>query len=46
VLATTDRVGSEMSERERSLVRAHVMAAARYEWMFWDAGYRCERWSV
>jgi thiaminase/transcriptional activator TenA len=46
VLATTDRVGSELSERERSLVRAHVMAAARYEWMFWDAGYRCERWPV
>ena len=21
-----------------------IKATSRYEWMFWDMGYRCERW--
>lgn len=46
VLAATDRLGGRLSERERGLVRERVAVAARYEWMFWDAGYRCERWPV
>lgn len=46
VLAATDRMGAALSERERGRVREHFRTAARYEWMFWDAGYRCEPWPV
>jgi thiaminase (transcriptional activator TenA) len=46
VLALTDRVGADLAEGERRLVREHFRTTARYEWMFWDAGYRRETWPV
>jgi len=26
--------------------RAHFATTARYEWMFFDAAYRCEDWPL
>jgi thiaminase (transcriptional activator TenA) len=46
VLALTDRVGAVVSTAERELMREHFRTTARYEWMFWDAGYRRETWPV
>jgi thiaminase/transcriptional activator TenA len=46
VLVLTDRIGAEASAAELSLMREHFTTTARYEWMFWDAGYRCETWPV
>lgn len=46
VLALTDRVGEGLSAGESAAVRDHVVATARYEWMFWDAAYRRESWPV
>jgi len=46
VLALTDRVGSGVSDDERGLMREHFTTTSRYEWMFWDAGYRRETWPV
>jgi thiaminase (transcriptional activator TenA) len=46
VLAVTDRVGAGVSDPERELMRAHFSTTARYEWMFWDAGYRRETWPI
>jgi thiaminase/transcriptional activator TenA len=46
VLALTDRIGEGMSEGERNLMRRHFHTTSRYEWMFWDAGYRRETWPV
>jgi thiaminase/transcriptional activator TenA len=46
VLALTDRIGEGMSEGERDLMRRHFHTTSRYEWMFWDAGYRREAWPV
>lgn len=46
LLATIDRIGPDLSGRELAGVREHAALAARYEWMFWDAGYRCECWPV
>ena len=46
VLALTDRVGAVVSAAERELMREHFRTTARYEWMFWDAGYRRETWPV
>jgi thiaminase (transcriptional activator TenA) len=46
VLAVTDRIGTEVSAAELSLMREHFTTTSRYEWMFWDAGYRRETWPV
>jgi thiaminase (transcriptional activator TenA) len=44
VLAVTDRLGPELSPTERALVHQHFRTTSRYEWMFWDQGYRREDW--
>ncbi|MHA6792648.1 thiaminase II [Pseudonocardia bannensis] len=46
VLALTDRIGAELSPRELERMREHFVTTSRYEWMFWDAGYRQETWPV
>jgi thiaminase/transcriptional activator TenA len=46
VLDLTDRIGAGLSEGERTLMRRHFRTTSRYEWMFWDAGYRRETWPV
>jgi thiaminase/transcriptional activator TenA len=46
VLALTDRLGPELSVAERHRAALHFKITARYEWMFWDMGYRRERWPL
>lgn len=46
VLALTDRIGAALSPTETGRVREHFVTTARYEWMFWDAGYRQEAWPI
>jgi len=46
VLALTDRIGPELAAAERRRVARHFAVTARYEWMFWEMGYRRERWPV
>jgi len=46
VIAVTDKLGPGLSPSERELVRRHFRATSRYEWMFWDMGYRREAWPV
>jgi len=46
VLAETDRVGATLSPAELARMREHFTTTSRYEWMFWDAGWRCEEWPV
>jgi thiaminase/transcriptional activator TenA len=46
VIAEADTVGALLSEAERALVRRHFRTTSRYEWMFWDMGYRRESWPV
>jgi len=46
VLAEADRIGPGLSARERVLVHRHFRTTSRYEWMFWDMGYRKETWPV
>jgi thiaminase (transcriptional activator TenA) len=46
VLALTDRIGAELSAGERERMRHHFLASSRYEWMFWEMGYRQERWPI
>jgi thiaminase/transcriptional activator TenA len=44
VLAVTDAIGVCLSEEERQRVTSCFRATSRYEWMFWDMGYRMETW--
>jgi thiaminase/transcriptional activator TenA len=46
VLALVDRVGETASPAERAAMRERVVTTSRYEWMFWDAGWRREAWPV
>lgn len=46
VLSLTDRLAPELSVAERVRATRHFNITARYEWMFWDMGYRRERWPL
>ena len=46
VLAEADAIGPFLSATERARVHRHFYATSRYEWMFWDMGYRQESWPV
>jgi thiaminase (transcriptional activator TenA) len=46
VLAEADRFGPGLSPGERNRVHQHFRITSRYEWMFWDMGYRKQTWPV
>lgn len=46
VLALADSLGERLSSEEEQMVTDHFVTTARYEWMFWDMGYRQERWPI
>lgn len=43
-IAACDVVAEGLSARELDSMVWHAQIAARYEWLFWDAAYRDERW--
>lgn len=46
VIAVADELGPWLRPGERDRVRHHFRTSSRYEWMFWDAGYRMAGWPV
>ena len=46
VLELTDRVGGELTPAQQEAARRHFVTTSRYEWMFWEMGYRQESWPV
>ena len=46
VLRLTDEVGDDLSRTDERLMGKHFRTTARFEWMFWDMGYRLEQWPV
>ncbi|HSR83037.1 MAG TPA: thiaminase II [Streptosporangiaceae bacterium] len=46
VIAVADRLGPGLGAAEAARVRQHFVTTSRYEWMFWDMGYRQEYWPV
>jgi thiaminase/transcriptional activator TenA len=46
VLTVADGLEPDLAAAERALVHRHFRATSRYEWMFWDMGYRIENWPV
>jgi thiaminase (transcriptional activator TenA) len=46
VLAATNLMTGSLTAAERDAMRRHFVTTSRYEWMFWDMGYRIETWPV
>jgi thiaminase/transcriptional activator TenA len=46
VLDVVDAVGAIASTAQVDAMREHVLTTSKYEWMFWDAGWRREAWPV
>ncbi len=46
VLDLTDGVCEDLSPPQKTRVQEAFVATSRYEWMFWDAAWRIERWPV
>jgi thiaminase (transcriptional activator TenA) len=46
VLAVADEIAEHVGPAARAAMRRHFVTTSRYEWMFWDMGYRREPWPV
>ncbi|MGH7353647.1 MAG: thiaminase II [Candidatus Rokuibacteriota bacterium] len=46
VIACLDEIASSRSQAERQAMQRHFVTTSRYEWMFWEMGYRRESWPV
>ena len=46
VLEVTNETAAALTEAQRNAMRRHFIATSRYEWMFWDMGWRREAWPV
>jgi thiaminase (transcriptional activator TenA) len=46
VIDVVDELGPGLGAPERHRVHRHFRTTSRYEWMFWDMGYRQEAWPV
>jgi thiaminase/transcriptional activator TenA len=42
----TNLMAGRVGEPEREAMRRHFLTTSRYEWMFWDMGWRREGWPV
>lgn len=46
VLSLTNNIAKDLRGKEKEAMRKHFIATSRYEWLFWDMGFGCERWPV
>ena len=46
VLDVTNEAIVDLPETRRERIRGHFLTTSRYEWLFWDAAYRQERWQI
>jgi len=46
VLDATEVTAARLQAAERDAMRRHFLVTSRYEWMFWEMGYRRERWPL
>jgi thiaminase (transcriptional activator TenA) len=46
VITITDGPGPCLAPSDRALIHRHFRTTSRYEWMFWDMGYRKESWPL
>ena len=46
LLAIWERAAGDLGPLALKSATSHARTAIRWDWMFWDAAYRCERWPV
>jgi len=46
VLEATNEVAAQVGGAEHAAMLRHFRTTSRYEWMFWDMGYRRESWPL
>ena len=46
VLDATEATAARLQAGELDAMRRHFLVTSRYEWMFWEMGYRRESWPV
>jgi thiaminase/transcriptional activator TenA len=46
VIDAIDETAARLQDAERDAMRRHFLATSRYEWMFWEMGYRQETWPI
>ena len=46
VLDAMNQVAQRLGAAERNAMRRHFVTTSRYEWMFWEMGYRSEPWPL
>ncbi len=46
VLNLTNKISRKLPHNEKQAMKNHFVTTSRYEWMFWDMGYRKEKWPV
>ncbi len=46
VLRLTDEVSADLRPADEMRMMEHFQTTSRFEWMFWDMGYRKEAWPV
>lgn len=46
VIALTDRVAETLTAEERARVAEHFVMTSRFEYLFWDMGYRRQGWEI
>jgi thiaminase/transcriptional activator TenA len=46
VIEVTNETAAALTDPQRDAMRRHFMTTSRYEWMFWDMGWRREAWPV
>jgi thiaminase/transcriptional activator TenA len=46
VLDVTNETAAALTDAQRNAMRRHFVTTSRYEWMFWDMGWRREAWPL
>lgn len=46
VLQVTDQMADSLDSQGRQAMKRHFLITSRYEWMFWEMGFRREAWPV
>ncbi|MGH2396537.1 MAG: thiaminase II, partial [bacterium] len=46
VLDAAEITAARLQDAERDAMRRHFLITSRYEWMFWEMGYRRESWPL
>jgi thiaminase/transcriptional activator TenA len=46
VLEAANQTAAALTDEQRAAMRRHFVTTSRYEWLFWDMGFRIEQWPV